>query len=184
MASATLDRVTVDEFMARCDADDFELIDGELRERTMGMEAAWVSATFYKFIAIWNDAARLGLAVADGAPLQIFGDHYAPKPDGLYISKVRLPSARPPVGTLTVPPELVIEVVSPSDNAYAVNRKVRRYLEVGIDLVWVAYPETRSVHVFRADGTTAVVAPPGELSGESILPGFSRPVSDFFPDPD
>ncbi|SPF54838.1 conserved hypothetical protein [Candidatus Sulfopaludibacter sp. SbA4] len=45
-------------------------------------------------------------------------------------------------------PTLAIEVVSPSDTAQQLARKVAQYLAAGAALVWVAHPETREVHVF------------------------------------
>ncbi len=184
MTTETLERVTAADFLTRADQDDYELIDGKLKERCMGADAVWVSGRFYKFVEAFADPAGLGLVFPDGLPLEIFGGRdYIPRPDGAYISFAKLGSTRPPEGSLRVAPELVIEVVSPSDNAYQVERKVRRYLEAGVEMVWVAYPESRSVHVFRRDGSSSVVRPPMSLDGEAILPGFSRPVADFFPAP-
>ena len=184
MTTATLERVTTAEFLARADQDDYELIDGELKERCMGAKAVWVTSELGSFLAAFNRSARLGLVFGDGVPLEIFGDRdYVPRPDGVFISFTRLGSNQPPDGTLTVVPELVIEVISPSDNAYKVQRKLRRYLHAGVDVVWVVYPETRTVHVFRRDGSSTTVEPPMSLDGGNILPGFSHPVADFFPAP-
>ena len=184
MTTATLERVTIAEFLARDDQDDYELIDGELKERCMSAKAVWVTTELGWFVAAFNRVARLGLFFTDGVQLEIFGGrYYLPRPDGIFISFGRLGSTRPPEGTLTAVPELVIEVVSPSDKAGDVDRKVRRYLQAGVDMVWVAYPDTRSVHVFRRDGSSTPVTPPMSLEGENILPGFSQPVADFFPAP-
>lgn len=184
MSTATLERITVADFLARDDQDDYELIDGELKERSKGAKAVWVTTELALFIGAFNRIARLGLLFTDGVTLEIFGGRdYLPRPDGLFISFGRLGSTQPPDGTLTAVPELVVEVVSPSDKAGDVDRKIRRYLHAGVDMVWVAYPDTRAVHVFRRDGTSARVEPPQSLDGENILPGFSHPVADFFPAP-
>ena len=184
MTTATLERVTTAEFLARADQDDYELIDGELKERCMGMEAAWVATQFATRLTNFNNEHRLGTVVGDNTPLQIFGERQTiPRPDGLFVSVERHPSRAPVVGALRVTPELVIEVVSPSDNAAELMTKVLRYLDAGVDMVWVVYPESRSVHVIRADLTGNVIRPPMNLDGGNILPGFSHPVADFFPAP-
>ena len=150
----------------------------------MGAKAVWVTSELGSFLAAFNRSARLGLVFGDGVTLEIFGGRdYLPRPDGVFISFARLGSSQPPDGSLTAVPELVIEVGSPSDKAADVQRKVRRYLQVGVDLVWVVYPDTREVHVFRQDGTSGTIRPPQSLDGENILPGFSHPVADFFPAP-
>lgn len=184
MTAATLERVTVADFLSRCDQDNYELIDGELEERSMGAKAVWVAGKFYKHLDAFNDETGGGVVFPDGVSLEIFGGRdYLPRPDGVYISLARLGSKQPPDGTLTSPPELVIEVVSPSDNAYEVERKVRRYLQAGVDRVWVAYPDARSVHTYGPSGASQVLEPPMSIEDEAILPGFSRPVADFFPLP-
>jgi Uma2 family endonuclease len=44
-------------------------------------------------------------------------------------------------------PMIAIEIVSPSNTAAYINRKVIRYLQDGAAEVWVVYPETRSMMV-------------------------------------
>lgn len=73
------------------------------------------------------------------------------------------------------------EVVSTHDRAGDLQQKVRDWLTAGVRMVWVAYPSTREVPVFRAEGTVEIFASDGEISGEDVLPGFSRPVADLFP---
>lgn len=47
-------------------------------------------------------------------------------------------------------------------------------------MVWVVYPKTRSVDVFRSNGMNSTLAPADTLSGEDIVPGFEMPVADIF----
>jgi Uma2 family endonuclease len=77
-------------------------------------------------------------------------------------------------------PDLAIEVVSPSDTASALLRKVQQYLAAGAHTVWVVYPENAQVHVFEADGETRVLASGQALTAPELLPGFSLPVAALF----
>ena len=86
-------------------------------------------------------------------------------------------------GWLTIVPDLAVEVVSPNDTAYEVEQKAREYLGVGARLVWVVYPNIRSVRVHRPDGTEAMRREGDELGGESVLPGFACRVGELFPAP-
>jgi Uma2 family endonuclease len=183
MGTAVASGYTVDEFLALPESDDYELIDGELKERDMGSDAVWISGRFMMKLGVFNESADLGLVYPDGATVAIFPlrPRHGPRPDGAFISYARLGRRTPPRGALTVAPELIIEVVSTHDNANDLEGRVRDYLAAGVDLVWVAYPEQRVIHVYRRDGTSAVIAEPGDLSGEGILPGFSVPVSQLFP---
>jgi Uma2 family endonuclease len=75
-------------------------------------------------------------------------------------------------------PELAIEVVSPSDKVIHLKSKVDIYLQGGSKTVWVVFPESRSVMIYRADTVR-------ELKGDQtiedpLFPGLSAPVSRFF----
>src|SRR5207248_1689573 len=72
-------------------------------------------------------------------------------PDISFISYDRLPERRLPERFLEVVPDLIIEIVSPSDGPAAVRRKTRRWLEAGARLVWTLYPRTRTVVVSQPD---------------------------------
>jgi len=92
----------------------------------------------------------------------------------------RLPDDRVPVGHIRIAPDLAVEVVSPTDIQYDVDRKVAEYLEVGVKLVWVINPDTRVVLIYRGDGSISGVREGGELDGESAVPGFRCRVADLF----
>lgn len=74
----------------------------------------------------------------------------------------------------------MIDVVSPNDEAADVNEKVREYLAAGVLLVWVVYPESRSINVYRASANNSQLSETDVLSGEDVVPGFSLPVREIF----
>ena len=70
-------------------------------------------------------------------------------------------------------PALAIEVVSPTDLAEELTQKVKQYLAAGSKTVWVFYPKTREVQVFRSDGGSFVRHEHEALDDHDLLPGFS-----------
>ena len=58
--------------------------------------------------------------------------------------------------------------------------KADEYLGAGVPLVWIVNPDTRSIEVLRADGSTARLREAHELSGEVVLPGFTCRVGELF----
>ena len=76
-----------------------------------------------------------------------------------------------------------VEIVSPSDRAREIRDKVDDYLRAGTRLVWVVYPSTRSVAVYRADAetkgkplqTTSKLGEPAALPGEGPFDVFVKP---------
>jgi Uma2 family endonuclease len=77
-------------------------------------------------------------------------------------------------------PALATEVISPTDLAEELTQKVKQYLAAGVEVVWVFYPKTREVQVFRADGGSFVRRAPETLEGPDLLPGFSLDLKAVF----
>jgi len=77
-------------------------------------------------------------------------------------------------------PALAIEVVSPTDLAEELTQKVNQYLIAGAKAVWVFYPKTREVQVFRPDGTSFIRREPGSLEEPDLFPGFSLDLKTVF----
>ncbi|HYM09938.1 MAG TPA: Uma2 family endonuclease [Bryobacterales bacterium] len=77
-------------------------------------------------------------------------------------------------------PDLAVEIVSPSDAAFEMVRKVNQYLRAGARAVWVVYPEEKQVHVFDSTGTARILDAAQTLSAPELLPGFSVPLSALF----
>jgi Uma2 family endonuclease len=100
-------------------------------------------------------------------------------PDLSYWSRERLPEV--PAGYIEIPPDLAVEVVSPSDHFGRIQKKAKDFLEKGVRLVWVADPEDRSVTVYRPGQMLVILSENDTLTGEDVLPGFSCRVGDLFP---
>ena len=78
-------------------------------------------------------------------------------------------------------PDLVVEVASPSQGRAEMGAKAERWSRAGVRLVWVVFPETRTVELWRGGRVVRTVVAGEELSGEEILPGFVLPVTELFP---
>lgn len=73
-------------------------------------------------------------------------------------------------------PALAVEVISESNTAKRMHKKIVAYIENGAREVWLVYPDTRSVMIHR--GKTAT-----EVSGiltTDLLPGFSIDLAEVF----
>ncbi|MEX0819029.1 MAG: Uma2 family endonuclease, partial [Pirellulaceae bacterium] len=92
-----------------------------------------------------------------------------------------LENDEPPVGHIRIAPDLAIEVVSPNDLAVYIDGKIDEYLQAGVRLIWVVYPETKHVLIYRAGTTVQRLGVEDELSGEDVLPGFRLAISKIFP---
>jgi Uma2 family endonuclease len=87
---------------------------------------------------------------------------------------------RLPKGWGTLVPDLVVEVVSTWDTNKQVQEKAKDWLDAGVRLLWIVYPDARTVHVHRPGQELRVLSEDGVLDGEEVVPGFSLPVGEIF----
>ncbi|MFO0953053.1 MAG: Uma2 family endonuclease [Isosphaeraceae bacterium] len=181
----TSPRLTAAELAVMPDEGAFELVDGELREKRMGAESAWIAGEVFAYIREICRYGRLGWAFGTEVGYRCFPDDpdRVRRPDASFVRAGRLPGERLPEGFVTLPPDLAVEVISPHDLAEEVERKVDEYLRAGVRLVWVLSPKTRSVRVHRLDGSISGLRGGDELTGDDVLPGFRCPVNVLFPPP-
>ena len=102
------------------------------------------------------------------------------EPDIAFTSVDKLPLGATVTGYAEVVPDLVVEVVSPSDSRREVNDKARMWLSHGVRLVWVVHPETLTVDVHRPDRAVVTLGADDALDGMDVLPGFDCAVSAVF----
>ena len=102
------------------------------------------------------------------------------EPDLAYISAEKMPLDVRATTYYEVIPDLVVEVASQSDTLQSINDKARMWLGYGARMVWVAFPNSRSVDVYPADGAVFTLSEGDTLDGGDVLPGFSCVVSDIF----
>jgi len=101
--------------------------------------------------------------------------------DLIFISYTRLgPNDEIADGALTLVPELVGEVKSPSGTWNEVFGKVEDYLTLGVTAVLVLDPTTKTVLVLRRDQPQQTFAEADTLVVPDVLPGFAVPVAQLF----
>ncbi|OAI43110.1 hypothetical protein AYO38_02755 [bacterium SCGC AG-212-C10] len=158
-------------------------VDGVLVEKDMGAESDWIATEAIGFMRNFVGRGKLGRVFGQGGGYQYpaLDDGRLRFPDVSFVAAEKLPNGIPHRGWLTVPPDLVVEVCSPNDEAEEVQTKVRVWLEGGARLVWVIFPASRQIAVHRMDRTGKTLVDGDMLDGEDVLPGFTVPVGELLP---
>lgn len=99
-------------------------------------------------------------------------------PDVGYISKERLPET--PEREAPVPPDLAVEVKSPTDRIRNMRNKAEAYLTFGTRMVWLVFPEDQTIEVYLPDEDVKTLTVEDTLEGGEVLPGFTLPIHDIF----
>jgi Uma2 family endonuclease len=160
----------------------YELVDGVLRTMTPagnlhGKVAARLTARLLGHV----EARELGVVYAAETGFLIRRDpDTVLAPDVAFVRQGRLDALGETAGYLPLTPDLVGEVVSPSDSYSEVEDKALRWLAAGCRMVLVVDPGTRTVQVYRAADRIVVLDLQGRLEGEDVVPGWVLSVAELF----
>jgi Uma2 family endonuclease len=159
-----------------------ELIRGVLCETvSVGEEHGHIAGIFITYLNVHIRPQRLGRAGGTDVGVLIQRDPaMVREPDVYYVSTERLPLNIRVRGYLEVAPELVVEIVSPSDTQQSVNDKTEMWLGHGVQLVVEVYPAERAVMLHRRNVPFVTLTGDDVLEIEGILPGFSLPLAEIF----
>ncbi len=99
--------------------------------------------------------------------------------DIAFVSKEK-PQERLARGWTTIAPDLAVEIISPSNKASDIEKKIEQLLSAGTSLIWVVYPDLQRIVVHTIDGMFKLKES-DLLTGGDVLPGFEIRVADIFP---
>jgi Uma2 family endonuclease len=99
-------------------------------------------------------------------------------PDVAFVSAPRLPG-RPPAEFISGPPDLAIEVMSPSEDWRSVDRKAAEFLAAGAVAVWVVDPGAETAKAYTGAGVR-VLSRGESLSCPELLGAFELRLADLW----
>jgi Uma2 family endonuclease len=180
---------TVDDLWEMSQDDDsdirrFELDEGELVELSPtgdihGVVALWLAHLILNFVKANGlgkvFAAETGFIISTNPDT---GRNTVRAADVAFVSKERLV---PMTGKFyPIAPDFAVEIVSPTDKAAQIRRKVDQYLRAGARLVWIVYPDEQFVDVYQPQKPFDTFKIDQSLDGGDVLPGFVLPVRSIF----
>ncbi len=174
--------MTAERFLRRGYTQGFEFVDGRMQEKVMGMKSSWVQSELnFQFRLYCRQNPGWFVFDAEGI-YQCFPHkpEQVRKPDVSVLRSDRFPDGVPD-GVSRLPPELVVEVVSPNEKVYELEDKVDDFRRAGVPLIWVVSTKRRRVTVYQDGKHAGELADADDLTGDPVLPGFRLKVADLFP---
>jgi Uma2 family endonuclease len=169
------------ERMPRDPLNRYELVQGELVRMTpVGGEHGVVAVNFVARLVAHVKPRHLGAVMVEVGYRLTSDPDTVRAPDISFLAAERIPPGGVPAGFVAGAPDLAIEVVSPDDAAAEIEAKVQGYLAYGTRLVLVVHPRTRTVTVYRRDGTARVLRSGDMIDGEDVVPDFQLAVDELF----
>jgi Uma2 family endonuclease len=182
MAVQTL-RMTVEEFDHFATLPEhgdrrFELIGGEVVEAVSNQRSSAIAYNIGFYIKLYLHEKGLGGIVtgADGG-YAVSGGRYIP--DVAYVSHQRQDTLSDEAYS-AIPPDLAIEVLSPTNEPDELRIKVVGFLNAGTT-VWVVNPDKQRVEVYAPGSAPKTLGIDETLDGGAVLPGFTLSVSAILP---
>ena len=170
--------MTVEQFarMEAAETEDYELVEGELIALSSGTpKHNKVRDLLGHFLWSYFKANPIGGAIAE-VDCQLSSDTVR-RPDLSVFLNERLQQIDPDRIPAPVAPDIAIEVLSPSERAMDVRRKVRDYLRAGTYEVWLVDHANGEVLVHTNSGIQVLQA--ADPVSSPLLPGFAVTVSDL-----
>lgn len=150
----------------------YEIIGGELLVSPSPNRAhQTVSYLLTQVVGDHVDVNRLGKVFAAPVDVQL-SPHNTVQPDILFIRQDRL-DIYPADGPVEGPPNLVVEIISPSSRIVDRTRKAALYADSGVLEYWVVDPEERQFQLFvLADGRYETIDTVDGRFHSTAIPGL------------
>jgi Uma2 family endonuclease len=160
------------------EAKHFELYKGRLIEMSPTGDTHTILASYINyFLMDFVLARQLGDVTSEIGGYKIDEDTVL-APDVGFVRKGRMPQLSGKF--IPFAPDLAVEIRSPGDTKIEIYDKVVEYFKYGTRLVWVVYPNSRTIHVYNSATHVTILTLADTLDGSEVLPGFNVPVRDVF----
>lgn len=107
------------------------------------------------------------------------GKDWCPVPDVTYISDAKLTDITLQNEACPVPPELVVEILSPGQSFTEMAQKALDYLTAGVERVWIVSDRQRSLTIFAMD-TAPITYFDHQPVEDSLFPDLNFTVQELF----
>ncbi|MGE0451929.1 MAG: Uma2 family endonuclease [Vicinamibacteria bacterium] len=161
------------------DGNKYELVDGQIRMSPAGARHGQVCVNLSVRLGSFVSERGLGFVFDSSTGFRLPNGNVR-LPDLAYVARGRFEGDRVPEDFSPIPPDLAVEVLSPSDRPRAVLDKVGEHLGYGVRLIWVIDPAARRATIYRSLSDVTTIAEDGMLDGETILPGFRCRLGEIF----
>ena len=157
-----------------------ELLNGEIVMSPAGSEHGIIAVAICAELRAHVRRRKLGAVFDSSTGFRLTRDDVL-SPDAAFVTYPRLSVlARNPRGFFPGAPDLVVEVLSPTDSLTSISEKMASYFAHGTRLAWVINPVERNAHVYRSSEAGRLLRVADALDGEDVLPGFRLPLAELF----
>ncbi|NES64491.1 MAG: Uma2 family endonuclease [Okeania sp. SIO2D1] len=126
----------------------------------------------------WINPRRLG-RVFDSAGGFILPDSNLKAPDVSFVKAARLPRSIRYFAEMV--PDLAVEIKSQSDRLPPLKKKLKKYIELGVQVAILIDPDEEKVIIYRPTGEPIELKEDDILSIPELFPGWEISISELWP---
>ncbi len=160
----------------------YEIIEGELFvSPPPSIQHQIAVSSLLSTMYLYAKENDLGLVLTAPIGVRLPGKEIIVQPDLLFIGRERLELVKDDV--IDGAPDLVVEILSPSNWVFDRTRKQKAYEQAGVREYWIVDYRARTVDVLVLEGREYVQRgqySEGDVAPSEALPGFAIPVADIF----
>ena len=173
--------ITGSELLAMGDIGPCELIDGVIvRMSPTGGVHGFLESRLALLVGGFINDREVGLCMVGEVGIYIrHGPDRIRGADLAFWSSAKLPDGPPP-GFIEVAPDLVVEILSPTDRWVEMRQKIADYFSIGVGTLWIVDPEEETVFVYRSATQRTAIRTGDMLVGTDPLTGFTLSVTELF----
>jgi Uma2 family endonuclease len=180
MTTIADDSLSLEEYLTLPNDDLYidEVSQGRLvREPRPGQQHGMIVSELTYLLRSFLEESQLGVVITEGgfilnrSPLTVRG------PDVAFVRNERL---QPTVSFFEGAPDIAIEVVSPSNRPGELLQKVGEFLVAETQIVWVVYPDTKTIVEHTVAGDLRILNIDDVLDAPALLPGFAVALKRIF----
>ncbi|HLO47497.1 MAG TPA: Uma2 family endonuclease [Kamptonema sp.] len=137
-----------------------------------------ITAEFLRLLGNWVKPRRLG-RLFDSAGGFIMPDTNVKAPDVSFVRASRLRQSVRYFAEMV--PDLVVEIKSQSDRIKTLEKKLKKFIELGAIVGILIDPDLETVTVYRAAGEEVILRNEDILMVPELFPGWELPISELWP---
>ena len=146
-----------------------------------GSESGRQNGNLFGQIWYWNRQTKLGVVFDSSTGFSLPNNaKRSPDVSWIEISRWNELTKKQKRGFAPIAPDFVLELLSPNDRLQDTQLKMKEYLECGVKLGWLIYPDETKVEIYRLGKDIEILDSPLNLSGEDLMPGLVVELDEIF----
>ena len=146
-----------------------------------GSESGRQNGNLFGQIWYWNRQTKLGVVFDSSTGFTLpNGAKRSPDVSWIEVTRWNELTKKQKRGFAPIAPDFTLELLSSNDRLQDTQKKMQEYIECGVKLGWLIYPDETRVEIYRLGKNVEILNSPSSLSGENLMPRLVVELDEIF----